>query len=498
LRLSETEARQLLEKLLIDKLPAEDGVVTELLEVLTYLPLAITQAAAYLNENKTLVVEYMRLLRNTERDMVELLEAEFEDDTRYRGAQNAVANTWVVSFEQIRKNAEAAILLSFIGQVESKAIPRSMLPPVGSEQKMTRAIGVLCGYSFLSVRADGRTYDMHRLVHVASRVWLTRQDAAGEGKRAALVHLGKIFSTDSWEERDRWRDFLPHVMKAVEVYGEDEDWGEEACHVGYWVGRCLQVEGRHREAVAMLERVVRAREETLDKTHPSRLASQHELASAYRADGRVKKAIRLLEQVVKTREETLDKTHPDRLASQHNLAMAYRADGRIKEAIALLEQVVKTGEETLDKTHPDRLASQHNLAWAYRADGRVKEAITLLEQVVKTREETLDKAHPHRMVSQCLLASAYLADGRIKEAITSLEQVVKTHEETLDKTHPSRLASQHELAMAYLADGRVKEASDLFQHLVAVRRGTLPVDHPDLTKSERWLDFLQSESHSGG
>ena len=329
-RLSKTEATQLLEKLLIDELPAEEGVVTELLEILTYLPLAITQAAAYLNENKTPVVEYMRLLRNTERDMVELLEVEFEDDTRYRGAQNAVANTWVVSFEQIQKNAEAAMLLSFIGQVESKAIPRSMLPPVGSEQKMTRAIGVLCGYSFLSVRADGRTYDMHRLVHVASRVWLTRQDTAGERKRAGLVHLGEIFSTDSWEERERWRDFLPHVMKAVEVYGEDEDWGEEACHVGYWVGRCLQVEGRHREAVAMLERVVRAREETLDKTHPS------------------------------------------------------------------------------------------------------------------------------------------------------------------------RLASQHELAMAYLADGRVKEASDLFQHLVAVRRGTLPVDHPDLTKSERWLDFLQSESHSGG
>ena len=133
---------------------------------------------------------------------------------------------------------------------------------------------------------------MHRLVHVASRVWLTRQDAAGERKRAALVHLGKIFSTDSWEERERWRDFLPHVMKAVGVYGEEEDRGKEACRLGFWVGRCLQVEGRNREAVAMLERVVKTQEEMLDKTHPSRLASQHELASAYRADGRVNNGLR--------------------------------------------------------------------------------------------------------------------------------------------------------------------------------------------------------------
>src|SRR5688572_7488676 len=98
------------------------------------------------------------------------------------------------------------------------------------------------------------------------------------------------FSTDSWEERERWQDFLPHVMKAVGVYGEEEDWGEEACHLGFWVGRCLQVEGRNREAVAMLERVVKTQEETLDKTHPDRLASQHALASAYLADGRVNEA----------------------------------------------------------------------------------------------------------------------------------------------------------------------------------------------------------------
>ena|SRR5687768_13414322 len=108
-RLSKTEARQLLEKLLIDKLPAEEGVVMELLAILTYLPLAIMQAAAYLNETKTPVVEYIRLLLHTERDIVELLEAEFEDDTRYRGAQNAVANTWVVSFEQIRTIAMSSL-----------------------------------------------------------------------------------------------------------------------------------------------------------------------------------------------------------------------------------------------------------------------------------------------------------------------------------------------------------------------------------------------------
>ncbi|KAM0270411.1 hypothetical protein ACHAQH_009469 [Verticillium albo-atrum] len=88
------EARDLMEKSLINKrLLADDKGVADLLKALTNLPLAIAQAAAYLNEMKVSVAEYLRLLRNTERDMVELLETEFSDDTRYNGTHNAVANT---------------------------------------------------------------------------------------------------------------------------------------------------------------------------------------------------------------------------------------------------------------------------------------------------------------------------------------------------------------------------------------------------------------------
>jgi tetratricopeptide (TPR) repeat protein len=57
--------------------------------------------------------------------------------------------------------------------------------------------------------------------------------------------------------------------------------------------------------------------------------------------GQVKEAVSLLEQVVKIREQTLTEDHPDRLASQHALAIAYEANGQVKEAVSPLEQVVK-------------------------------------------------------------------------------------------------------------------------------------------------------------
>jgi hypothetical protein len=73
-----------------------DAMITELLDELTCLPLAIAQAAAYLNKNRMSVAKYMQLLRSTEQDMVALMSREFRDDTRYKRSANAVATTWVV------------------------------------------------------------------------------------------------------------------------------------------------------------------------------------------------------------------------------------------------------------------------------------------------------------------------------------------------------------------------------------------------------------------
>jgi hypothetical protein len=91
----------------------------ELLNELTCLPLAIAQAAAYLNKNRMSIPKYLHLLRNTEEDLVQVMGQEFRDATRYKASANAVARTWVVSFIQIeRQNPAAADLLRFMSCIE--------------------------------------------------------------------------------------------------------------------------------------------------------------------------------------------------------------------------------------------------------------------------------------------------------------------------------------------------------------------------------------------
>jgi tetratricopeptide (TPR) repeat protein len=438
--------------------------VDKLLVELNCLPLAITQAAAYIDCNAVSVEEYLGYVEDTEPNLISIISEEMGDHTRRKHSGNAVAKTWLVSFDQIvRQDADAANLLQYMSCVEWKAIPRSILPAIEPEARMTTAIGTLCSYSFITTRNDRKTYDMHRLVHVAAQAWVQQKGLMAETQKMALEHLSAIFPSDDYENREVWREYIPHAARMRDTESDrDSDVGGELC---LQVGRCLRVDGRMREAVDWLEKSRDLRSD-LSEDHPGRLLTQHVLAMAYRANGRINKAVKLLEQVAAIHKRVLPKDHPNRLASQHELASAYRANGQISKGMQLIEHVVAIRERALPEDHPHRLTSQHELASAYQAAGRVKEAIRLLEHVVAIRERVLAGDHPDRLMSQQVLASAHWADGQVEEAVRLLEHVLMVREQVLAEDHPSRIASQHELASAYKAKSELGIGSSGARRLV--------------------------------
>ncbi|SPO02492.1 uncharacterized protein DNG_05165 [Cephalotrichum gorgonifer] len=401
--MSEREARDFLHNLLPKVIPlADDGSMGELLRTLAFLPLAISQAAAYMDTKGTTVSKYLSLLQDSDKEAISLLSREFPDRTRYSKSRHAVATTWLVSFKHIqRTDGAAAQLLSFISQIEPRAIPEAMLPRTGTEEELENAVGTLSAYAFLQRREDGKTLEMHSLVHLAARVWVQQEIDGPSARQAAVAHLATVFDSDDWDDRERWRQYMPHVLKVLRDGGGTGE-SEEECELGFWAGRCLN-------AIDLLEHVVKVREIRLPEDHRDRLASQHALATAYQANGQVKEAIHMLEHVVKAHEMILAENHPSLLASQHELARAYKANGQAQDAVKLLEHVVAVEEKTLAEDHPDRLTSQHVLARAYRANGQVQDAVKLLEHVVAVDEKMFAEDHPDRLSSQRALAGAYEA-----------------------------------------------------------------------------------------
>lgn len=176
----------------------DELVVKDLLQELTHLPLAIAQAAAYLNNNGLSISDYLKLMRRTERDMISLMDSGFRDSSTGSDSEKAIATTWLVSFEQIRhSDPNAAVLLVFMSHIEPKAIPHSMLPALRYEADMVSAIGTLYAYAYISKRGpsqvESQVYDMHRLVHLATRIWIQHQGMVPNSSIDPIEHVADIF-----------------------------------------------------------------------------------------------------------------------------------------------------------------------------------------------------------------------------------------------------------------------------------------------------------------
>ncbi|KAI3190748.1 hypothetical protein CBS147311_9727 [Penicillium roqueforti] len=164
-------AMDILEKSLVQTdLAYDKNAATALLEQLSFLPLAISQAAAYINENDILISDYLSLFKEKEICAAELLSEEFEDDGRYAEIQNPVITTWLISFGQVQQlNSLAADYLSFMACINPRDIPQSILPPAPSAKKRVDAYGLLKSYSFISEHTYEKKFSLHRLVHLAMR-----------------------------------------------------------------------------------------------------------------------------------------------------------------------------------------------------------------------------------------------------------------------------------------------------------------------------------------
>ena len=440
--MDERTAMQLLQNCLVNQDLVNDKQDTKtLLAQLTYLPLAIAQAAAYINENGIALADYLSLLADQEEEVIELLSEEFENGGRYRSVKNPVATTWLISFEQIRhRDPLAADYLSFMACIDPKEIPQPLLPTGPSRKKETDAIGTLNAYSFVVRRSANLTIDLHRLVHLATRNWLRKEELLARWTDGAITRLKDVFPDHSHENRSLWRTYLPHARYVLKSNLVDKD-GESRIELASRFGSCLYSDGRYNDAEAPFVEVMERHKRLLGTEHPDTLISMTNLASTYSNQGRWQEAEELEIQVLETIKRVLGEEHPDTLISMGNLALTYRNRGRWKEAEELEVQVMETRKRVLGEEHPHTLNSIANLALTYSNQGRWKEAEELEVQAMETRKRVLGEEHPDTLISMNNLAFTWKEHDRNGEAVELMEKCVLLQESVLGADHPNTLSS---------------------------------------------------------
>ncbi|EGU77119.1 hypothetical protein FOXB_12370 [Fusarium oxysporum f. sp. conglutinans Fo5176] len=471
-----------------------EELILQLLTKLTFLPLAISQASAYLNQNKAPIRTYLKLLGGAE--------------------------------SEIQKSDPFAVnLLSFISYIEPKAIPQYILPGTAPSE-LESAIGTLCAYSFLVRREETDTFDMHSLVHSATRAWLEKQERGRRTFQDAMSHLAARFPVEYDLDYSLRSMYVPHATRLLTHNHEERDddtytlleklsWSfmddrrfreasncaEEVCH---WrrsilpetdqlrlraedtLGASYVENRRIEEAIEILSNVVKAQSEILAEDDLGRLGSEYSLGVAYTYGRRVSDAIKILEHVVDVG-KGLGEEDRGRLKWENGLAAAYLNNGQMEEAIEILQHIINIQKRTLQDSHIDYLASRHSLGCAFLNSGQTEKALEIFESLKATCVKTLGEDDLLRLSNEECLGVAYLRLGRAGDAITNLELVVEIWGRILPEKDSSRLVSEQCLARAYLLDGRTPDAIKILDHVVGIRRKHSPAEDPWGLASERDL-----------
>ena len=384
-----------------------------LLKELSFLPLAIVQAAAYINTRNITLHNYLSRLRKQAMEASERGSESSEDKPGEYSVKDPVAATLFISMQQVRfENPLAADYLLLVACLDRKDIALDLLE--ASSPQREDAIRILNGYGLITRRPAESAIEVHQLVHIALQEWLRKQEMLDQWSQRAIARLASVFPVDKHGNRSKWRRLLPHAKYALLRSFAKQDDGDRISLMWKYA-RTLDSDGRYNEAEELFVQVMETRKRVLGDEHPDTLTSMSNLALTYRNQGRWKEAEALQVKELGICSRLLGDEHPDTLTSMNNLALTYRNQGRWKEAEALGVQVVETRKRVLGDEHPGTLTSMNNLAHTLKRQGLTDKAISLMEDCCKRRVAVLGPQHHHTISSSKTLAAWRLEAVKLSE-----------------------------------------------------------------------------------
>ncbi|KAL7964914.1 hypothetical protein HDV63DRAFT_234690 [Trichoderma sp. SZMC 28014] len=380
--MSETEATEMLQRSLRESQTQDIESLTSLLDFLAYLPLAIKQASAYMAKTGMATSRYLQHCRSSDKTMIKLLSKNFQDRGRYRGIENAVATTWLISFEQISRDYPLAIqYLRSMCFLAEKEIPASLLWTADDELEAEEAIGALKAYAFISERAGQQSYDMHRLVRLAIHSWLEKDREFETCVTATLHKLDKVFPSPKHENRADWVRYLPHALTALKFRECSTDIMASPNFL-YKVATSKFLLGKYQDAESFFSQELELRK-VLGAEHPKMLVVMNNVASALNSLGKWNEAEPIHQQVLEVATKVLGAEHPNTLESMSDLASVFYSQGKCDKAEPINRQVLEVRTKVLGAEHPQTLISMKDLAITRRNRGKRDKAEAIVQQTQK-------------------------------------------------------------------------------------------------------------------
>lgn len=520
------EATSLFRKILGPKFrPASDmNAAIHFVKGLGLIPLAITQAALYLDKylpKNTTLANYLEKLEESAVEKVRLLH--FDADSIFK--------TWKATFDFIRsQRPSAANLLALMSFFDRRGIPKWLLvsdkrgnntPRANSPSIMGRLelddsdgdpnddstdtfdgdIDILIKHYIIAANRTRDMFEMHVLVQLAARTSMSNTEARTYCEQ--FIHrLATEFPSNPLGSWSTCQELFGHVREAAN-YSPSEDAVEDWMTLLYNGGRYARLLGDFETAKQMSNDVSGIRRKMGRQGEGGediRSLENSSLTALILMDqGLYDEAEKLFTQVTdafKIMEAKMVTARSSTLRSMNNLASIYRVQGRWKEAEKLLTEVRYRRAE-VNEVGPSALATLANLASIYKAQGRYVEATALQEVVLESCKIELGEGHPQTLTNMSNLASMYRIRGELEKAEELQVKAMNIRDIKFGREHPDTLTSMNGLASIFRAQGRLREAEELQVQVVELRRTKLGPNHPSTMASMNNLALIFYEQGKG-
>lgn len=471
----------------------EDGAATdELADTLGDLPLALEQAAAYLEETGTSVRDYLRLLG--EGELLGLGELTDHPDT--------VASTWALSLARAQTEAPAAKdLLALCAFLAADDIPRTLpvehaqLLPEPLKEAATdrlaynRVVGALGRYSLLTASQDSLA--VHRLVQAWVRATLD-QHTQRHWAAVAVQLVWAAFPPDTYDPATfpACARLLPHALAATNHASRLAADPEATAGLLTRLGAYLWRRAEPRQARQLFERALAILETRLGPDHPDVARSLNNIGNSLRGNGELPAARTYYERALPILKARLGPDHPDTARVLNNLGAVLGALGDLDAAREAHQRTQAILEAQLGPDHPDTVSNLDNLGLVLRRLGQLDAARDAHQRALAIREAQLGPDHPHRAHALSSLGSVAYQRGDLRVARTYYEQALDVYKARLGADHPDTASTLANLANVLRDLGYLPAARAALERAQAIFEARLDPNHPDLVQTQASLQIV--------
>jgi tetratricopeptide (TPR) repeat protein len=463
---------------------SERATAQKIVEELGGLPLALDQAGAYIQETGCSLVRYQQVYQQRRMELLGR-RGGFSYDS-----PEAVATTWMLSFEKVKQQSlPAADLLRCCALLYPDAIPEELFTNgaiyLGPRlQRVVRdslafddTVRVLFAYSLIHRDPTTAMFSIHRLVQ-AVLIDVMPPGLKKQWRERVVRAVNEAFPEGAFKEWTRCGRLLPHVQVCATWIEHEPTPTPEISHMLHKAGFYLLERGQYSDSESLLVRALSIREQLLGVEHPHTASSLNSLAVLYKAQGKYEDAELLYQRAISIYQQYPGAEHPTTATGLNNLAALYKEQGKYEEAELVYQRVLLIREQHLGTEHPYTAASLNNLGNLYQHQSKYGEAEPLYRRALAIKEQQLGTEHPSTAMSLNNLALLYQQQRKYKDAEPLYQRALSIFEQQLGTEHPTTATLLNNLAELYDNQGRCEDAESLYQRALSIFEQQLGAEHP--------------------